>query len=201
MIEITVNRRQMRELKAFFAEAPRELQTVLSRAINKVGVTARKRIIDIIAQQIAVKKSDLRNRNVTLRRATYRDLMANIVISGRRIPIFNFGARQTKKGVTYRISRSGGRKTALGAFMESYASGTPIQMRSGHRGVFRRRQLEGHELARLPIEEIFGPSVPVAAENISALTEASLNNVIGSRLEKEITTQVGVILQRHRRSA
>lgn len=56
-----------------------------------------------------------------------------------------FAPRQTKKGVTAKAW--GKRKLYRHAFM--------AQMKSGHMGIYRR---EGRE--RLPIKEMYGPSVP-----------------------------------------
>lgn len=196
MIKVTVNRSQMAELKALLEDFPKEIPNVLRRAINKTAVTARKKVLDAVARRIAVKKSDLRRRNVTLTRASFRRLAAIIAITGRRIPLLKFGARQIKKGVSYRIIRQGGRKKILSAFMEG-RGGQAIRMprKSGgtRRGVFARKGTE-----RIPTVELMGPSVPAAAEDITALQEAALDYDIGGQLEREISSQVQWVLAKRR---
>lgn len=67
-----------------------------------------------------------------------------------RIPLRDFGARQTKAGVTYQISRSGGRKTAKGGFVGPKPGLTFAKTRGR---VFARTGK-----SRLPIVQLFGVS-------------------------------------------
>jgi hypothetical protein len=71
-------------------------------------------------------------------------LEAALVVDGRPIPLVEFKARQTESGVTATIAGK----------QEQYAHAFLATMRTGHRGVFRRRTR-----ARLPIFQVFGPSV------------------------------------------
>ena len=61
-------------------------------------------------------------------------------------PLADFGARQTKRGVTVVIRKGGSRTLIPGAFLAT--------MKSGHVGVFTRVGK-----ARLPIQERFGPKI------------------------------------------
>lgn len=67
-----------------------------------------------------------------------------------RIPLRDFKARQIKRGVSYRISKTKGRKTIPGAFQGP----RPGQMNVKWRGrVFKRTGKK-----RLPIIQLYGPS-------------------------------------------
>lgn len=70
---------------------------------------------------------------------------AKIIVTGAHVPLADMGARQNRKGVTVRTTRTSGRKLIKRAFIE--------RMPSGHRGVYQRTGK-----ARLPIQEKFGPS-------------------------------------------
>lgn len=160
---------------------PRAMPRILSRAINKVAGAARTFIVRVVAGQISIKQKDLKQQNVKLRKASFRRLVAVILIMGGRIPLKRFAARQTKKGATYRIQKTGGRKTVAGAFI--------VETMGGH--VFRRKGK-----TRMPIAKLFGPSVPQVVEDVAELAENTLNRRIGNNLEKEITTQTTLVLQR-----
>lgn len=54
----------------------------------------------------------------------------------------------------------------------------------------------GYRKGRLPMRESFGISVPVAMESIQELSDRILGEKIAGRLEKEITTQMTLVLNR-----
>jgi len=67
-----------------------------------------------------------------------------------RIPLRDFKARQTRAGVSYRISKTKGRKVAKGAFQGP----RPGRMNTRWKGrVFKRTGK-----SRLPITQLYGPS-------------------------------------------
>jgi hypothetical protein len=197
MIDVGVKPGKIAEITALLDGVKNGMEQVVTRAINKVGVAARTRIVRRIVQEVNLKAGELRDRNVSLKKASYRRLTASVFISGRRIPLLRWGARQTSKGVSYAITR-GQRTVMSGAFMESH--GRPITMKSGHRGVFARAEMEGGLRAgRLPIRELRGPSVPAVVEGIQELSEAVLDKQIAEQLDGEIDTQLGLVLQRRGR--
>lgn len=188
MISVTVNKKQIAEAKRLLADTPRAMPKIITRSVNKVAVKARTKIIRRVASEIAVKQKDLRQRNVKLKKANYSTQTATIKITGKRIPLIRFGAKQTKKGVTYKIKKSGGRKKITGAFVEA--------MSSGHRGAFRRKGK-----SRLPIVELFGPSIPAAMENVADMAKRTMEREIGKNLHNEINRQVGLVLERRKGAA
>jgi hypothetical protein len=86
---------------------------------------------------------------------------------GKPVPLINYGARQTKTGVTFQVLKGGGRALLKHAFIAT--------MGSGHQGVFWRTprsfppSSKPHltplpwktlpKYIRLPIKELFGPKV------------------------------------------
>lgn len=174
-----IDDRAIRDLGRRF---PKKAPAMISRAINKTGVFARKRVVEELRKNaINVKAGDLKRRNVMLKKGTRAKPGAIITVSGSRIPLIYFAARQTKSGTTYKIDPKGGRKKIREAFithMGASASGTTKL------GVFARKTKK-----RLPIRQLLGPSVPEAMENLSKGTW-DLRGEIGARLEKEAASQV-----------
>lgn len=209
LVAISAEPKRLTSVLADLAGIPKGVEQALSRALNKVGTSARVHIVRTIASEINVKQSELRRRNVKETRATYRRLVYRIIISGRRIPLRRFLARQTARGVSYSI-RSGSRTVLEHSFMTDRA-GRPLKMPTGHQGVFMRYRGGARTSPRysrlrkersyrhgLPIAEKFGPSVPAAMENAPELAQTVLNQKISSDLGEEIHTQVGLVLAMHK---
>lgn len=97
----------------------------------------------------------------------------------RRIPLIQFGAKGPEpsrgrgRGVSYRLG--GQRRRAPRAFIAT--------MKSGHRGVFQRREGAG----RNPIVELHGPSILRVVEKFVPLGEARANEVLPKNFEHEIS--------------
>ena len=191
---------KLAEVTAMLDDVKNGSQQVISRAINKVATAARTQIVRRIVQEVNLKAGEVRDRNVSLTKANYSRLEAMIRVSGRRIPLLRWGARQTAKGVSYAIHR-GQRTLAPGLFMESH--GTPIVMPSGHRGVFARsgpyvRMMRGRYVGKMrqQIFEKAGPSVPAVMGDIAELSAETLDEQFAAKLEGEIDSQIGLALAR-----
>lgn len=113
----------------------------IARSLNRAGVSARTLLVREVARDLALKQSDVKPHIVT-RDARPDTLTFSMEVSGARLSLKVFGARQTRKGVTANTGR--GRQVYPGAF---------IMARNGH--VFKR---QGR--ARLPIDKLHGASLP-----------------------------------------
>ena len=186
MVTITINEAKLKRLRRDLTDIPKALPKIVSRAINKVATYTRTKIVREITADVNLKRGDVTKRNVRMKKASYRKWSATIGISGRRVPVHRFGARQTRKGVSYRIRKSAGRQTIAGAFI--------AKMPSGHVGVYRRVGKTA-----FPIIELYGPSVPQVMSSVGSLAQPQLEADAGARLEREIDTQVGLLIERRNR--
>lgn len=130
------------------------LKGALKRALRKAGATALRDMRSEASKRIrARKRIKVRyiQRALTLRRPKGGDISAMewaVDVSGEPVPLVAYPHRQTKKGVSVEVNR-GKRTLVAGSFIAS--------MKSGHKGVFKRKGR-----ARLPIAELRG-SRPVDA--------------------------------------
>jgi hypothetical protein len=131
-------------------------------------------VIRKLQVETGLKQAVIRER-LEIQRASPADLEAVVVVSSKSIPLIEFGARQTPAGVT----------TARGQFRKSAFLAT---MRSGHRGVFRRRTKR-----RLPIREQTGPPLPAVAARAQILKSAQAvgQAAFSARLPAEIKHELG----------
>ena len=131
-----------------------KLKGALMRALRKAGSTALRDMRSEASKRIRARKrikSRYITRAITLRRARGADIAGMewaLDVSGTPVPLVAYPARQTRKGVSVEVNR-GKRTLVKHSFIAT--------MKSGHKGVFRRRGT-----ARLPIEELRG-SRPVDA--------------------------------------
>lgn len=132
-------------------------------ALNRTSVTVRAEAVRKIGGTYNIKASVIRDQ-LRLKRADRSRLEAQVIASGRRIPLIAFQARQTRRGVTVRVKQE--RKLVRGVFI--------AKMPTGHTGVFERKGR-----ARLPIRELFSVSLPQAFTNRQIL--AALKQIAKER--------------------
>lgn len=142
------------------------MASALNKMADQVKVAASREVRDAgYNLKAAVIKKGLK-----VGRASPGNLRSSVVASGRPIPLIQYGARQTAKGVT--VSVLNGRKLIKGAFIAT--------MPSGHTGVFvhgangkHKKVTRGGKSSwhQLPIRELFGPAVPDGLSN-KAVQEA-----------------------------
>jgi len=183
-IDIQFDRRDIARVQRLLRDVPNALPKVMSRAINKAAAGARTRVTRRVAKLVTLRQKDVRDQ-LKLRRATYRKWTAVLTIGGKRFALARFGARQTRRGVTYRISRAAGRKRIARGFLAT--------MPGGHEGAYERR-----DRPRLPVGEKRGPSVMGVFEGPARLA-AEILSAAGVDLERFVDAQVGLVLERSRR--
>lgn len=187
-------------VKHDFSEAERALSraqhvaipAARRRTLNKLAQFAKSEAVRAIRSRYTFKAATVR-KSITINRANYRSLSAEVKAIGRNTPIIELGARQTKKGVTVAVSK-GKRKLLKGAFIST--------MQSGHKGVFKRsskaaRRTKGRPAtssANLPIEEVHTIGIPHAFASI-AVTNA-MRKVIADRLATTYAHELGFELSR-----
>jgi hypothetical protein len=132
----------------------------LNRMIDQVKVRASRYVRDA---GYKLKISDIKAA-IRINRASAGRLRADAIGSGRPIPLIQYGARQTAKGVTVDVLN--GRKVIAHAFIAT----TP----NGSRQVFVRDPGAKHkkvtkngkpQWSALPINKKYGPSIPDALAN------------------------------------
>jgi len=134
------------DLKTMGAQAP----VLMARALNRAGVAGKTAMVKAVVADTGIRQKEI-EREVRLDKANVARPRVSVQIQGRRIPLIAFQARGPEpskgrgRGVSYKLRGSRGR---IGyAFIAT--------MPGGHRGVYKRRGK-----GRLPIKELFGPSLP-----------------------------------------
>ena len=172
-LEFSAAARDMRDKATSGAlnEMAEQVKVASARSIRDAGYKVRVRTI---------------KQGLSISRASPSKLRAAVIARGRPIPLVEFSARETSRGVS--VSVLHGRKTISGAFI--------AVMPNGHRGVFVR--VEGAQHKRmttrgkvswhaLGVRELFGPSVP----------DGLANKEVQDALQAFVSEKFPVLLERH----
>lgn len=148
MVTVEINEKQMRNYTQTLGDMSRKLPVVLVRSLNRTIKKAKVDTSRAIGREVRLKQGDIK-KGIQIRKASKGRLVAIMKLSKKRYGLIKFAARQLKKGVSYAIKRSGGRRRLRTAFRQTM----PVR---GHKGVFRRKR---PSTPRLPIMELRGPSI------------------------------------------
>lgn len=118
-----------KEVERAFREAPKTAEKALIRTLNRTIDKVRVAASRTVRETYNIKAGDL-NKSVKVSKAGPSKFETILNIFGKPVGLIAFGARQTAKGVTYKILKGGGRDRLTHAFIAT--------MKSGHRGVFER---------------------------------------------------------------
>lgn len=190
MIEISARQAIQKARREFKDLSEREMSVGISRAINHTLGVSRTQASRLIRNEYKISAKIIR-KTFAIKKAFARQSMqtGTLSSSGGALPLYAFGARQTKRGVSVNVK--GTRKVVRQAFIAT--------MKSGHLGVFGRGLYKGGEFAfrtkrlrrtgaDLPITELKSISVPRAmAQNavVKALS-ASIAQRFPLRLTHEL---------------
>lgn len=150
----------------------------LSIVVGKTGRRAESITAKDITKELAVKQKTVKKE--IKRRKTSKTSVEMELKKSARIPLRDFGARQTRKGVSYRISKTSGRKVVHGAFQ-----GPKPGVRHGK---WNGRVFKRVGKGRLPIVQLRGPSpwgVVVKRNRLAPIT-AQVNDELKKQIAERI---------------
>lgn len=181
--EVILDKRQVEEVRRTLRAIPNGFPRVASRAINKTATTIRSRMAKRLSRETGIQQKAVR-KQIWILKARMDFLSALISLKGKAIPLIDLGARQTRKGVTYRAGK-GQRKLISHAWIAT--------MPSGHTGAYTRKGPP-----RLPIHELFGTSILSA---YVGEVDAQIRAEAGGLLEHYIDQEIKRLLEKRRAAA
>lgn len=147
MIGIEINAKQLKELRIACGKAKKGFSRELAAAINATAKDVRLKISRDIGSEITMPAKDIKDRISTKDKATAQNPIAVVSLGWRkREGLQYFKARQTRSGVTYKISKKGGRGVVIGAFMGPSPGVLAPKL---HGGVFKRVGKERNPIVKL----------------------------------------------------
>jgi hypothetical protein len=182
MIDVRV-KLDVADLKRQFAGLEKATTAAMVRSLNKTAVSVRAEAVKLIRGRRALKAKTIREA-IAIRKATKALLIAEVIVSGRPIPLREYAARQTKRGVTVNVV---GRRQLV------KPDGIPtFQIARFGNHVYVR---EGKK--RLPIRKLYGPSLPSALGQQAI--EAALVRIATTTFRKRFREEMAFELRRARK--
>lgn len=185
MIEIELNAKQLKELKAAAAKARKSFPKEIAGAINAVSRKTKVKIGRDIRSVVAMKTAEAKKPISIKSKATAGHLSATVSLKKtKRLGLRHFGARQDKRGVSYKISKQGGRQRVNGAFQGP----KPGVMKMSWKGnAFKRVGKD-----RLPIVKLMGVSAfgAYAKNELAAPQVKEINAELQKQMERRIKLNI-----------
>lgn len=197
MITIKINAEDMAKVKKALAGVSGAVDRVCMRAINDGLVGMKTDASAEIRSVITLKKSTVDATFKTVK-ASVTSLSGVFASTGKPVPLIEYGARQTTKGVSVQVKRGNPRSVVVGAFIAT--------MKSGHKGVFWR---EWHQAIRkpvnrnipygklpkkyrLPISQRYGPRVPdiLSNEPVMAAVLKKADDRMHTNIDRQINYEL-----------
>lgn len=177
MIAIEINRGQLQRLADAVSASGKKLTKEIAGAINQVSKKTKLEMGRDIRKKVAIPKDEVEKPLSIRAQATEGNLSAVVSLKEtKRLGLRHFGARQDKRGVSYKIDKTGGRKRVNSAFQGP----KPGVMRMKWKGnAFKRVGA-----SRLPIVQLKG---------VSAYGTYKKNEMAGPQvksIESELTKQL-----------
>ena len=153
---IDIDPAQLRELESTLQGSLKMLPRQVSTAINKTRTRAASIMAKSVVKELAVKQRAVKDVIDQGQRSTPKTLRSKLTLmAGERLPLKEFKPRQTRRGVTYKISKTKGRKTVKGGFIVN-SLGSHVFARSGPKRRVRSGRNKG--LMKQPIYKKYGVS-------------------------------------------
>lgn len=185
MIEIQINAKQLKRLREAVGKSKKSIKKELAGAINATSKKTKLQVGRDIRKTVNLKKDEA-ERPLSLRAtATEANLVAVVSLKKtKRLGLRHFGARQDKRGVSYKIGKTGGRSRVNGAFQGP----RPGVMKMSWKGnAFRRVGKE-----RLPIVMLKGVSAygAYAKNDLEGPQVEEINKELSKQMERRINLNI-----------
>lgn len=191
MAVLTVDSAQFSRIQRLLVAIKGGAEIAGSKAINDTLRFIRASAVRKIKAKLNIKAKDIRSR-FFLVRANRAKQQGKMIVTGEfRLPLFLFGAKQRKKGVSYKLRPGEKRKLIPGAFIHE---GKPYVFvrefadteaaESGSRA-FAGEQFAGRKrVGRSPIRPVFGPSIGrIFREEAQQVVEREASDKLAERLD------------------
>ena len=185
MISIEIDAKQLKALQKAVERSGKKFAKELAGAINAVSKKTKLQIGRDIRATVAMPKAEAEKPLSIRGTATEQNLSATVTLKKtKRLGLRHFGARQDKRGVSYKIDKQGGRKRVQGAFQGPKPG---IQKMSWKGNAFKRVGA-----SRLPIVMLKGVSAygAYAKNELSGPQVEAINAELTKQMERRIKLNI-----------
>ena len=185
MISIEIDAKQLKALQKAVERSGKKFAKELAGAINAVSKKTKLQIGRDIRATVAMPKAEAEKPLSIRGTATEQNLSATVTLKKtKRLGLRHFGARQDKRGVSYKIDKQCGRKRVQGAFQGPKPG---VQKMSWKGNAFKRVGA-----SRLPIVMLKGVSAygAYAKNELSGPQVEAINAELTKQMERRIKLNI-----------
>ena len=195
-ITIEFDANQLQSVTTRLREIGANVPKVLAAAVNDTAKQQKTKISSRLRERVNIKKKDI-DPHINFSRATPANPSCVLTLSKtKRLSLKYFAARQNKRGVTYQVSKVGGRKSIAHAFILKVLGGHVFE-RLGPPRPAKKGRYKGK--MRQAIVKLFGPSPwgvfvksGLEAETLTTAQE-DLHDNLEHRVKFELLKKSGAI--------
>ncbi len=179
----------LEKARDLLADVPKGMEKALSRAYNEALITGRKVASQAITKEYTVKAKDAKS-SFSMKRASRKDLNAELASKGKNLPLTAFAYRPKK-------DTTGGKKNRkqVRVSVKQDSGFTDLGNAFVHQGRIFKRLRSARAPMRKPLEMQFGPSVPGVLQN-EKVREAVID-AINVRVEDRVMHHAKFWLEKH----
>lgn len=199
----SINHKQLAEVRKLLEEFPRSIDRVITQSINRALIGVQGDAVRVVRDKVNLTAKRIK-KDSKIFRASSQQMTGRVEFRGGKIGLFNYGARASTRGVSFRIWRGGPLQRFRHAFIGTTANKKGDEV---FRHVFEReyrgkktkkkdrkvrRWLDLPKKYRYPIRRLEGPSIPALIERediereIQYDAEKRLAAALDQRLKFEI---------------
>lgn len=190
--------------------SPEQVPNAQVSALNKTLAKVRTQVKLVVKQKVNIPARYINDNNVIRTVTANKNTLSGAIrVSRKPIPLIEYGATQTKNGVTLsreihsrtKLDKKGTKGIAGYAAKRNASGGVNVKVqrdggvehhphffiamtRSGHIGVFRRRTPKRH-----PIDQMYGPAVVGVLAGVPSMLE-KLQQFAADDLGKQVASQI-----------
>lgn len=186
-------------------------EKAIMRAVNKALTGVKTDMARQTAKELSLTQKRIK-KDIKIEKASKTTLAGKVTSEGRPVNLYQFKAKQKKKGVSVKVLKSGGRKTIPGAFIfiGRGKSGKGTQQLVGWRDkTSRNAQYIGTKKKdpdvrygalprkyRKPVESLYGPRIQDITGKDSVIRV--IEEKAGDRMQKELSHQTERLLDKQK---
>lgn len=195
MMKITINQNDIAEIRTMLRQIKDEAPKAVVRAINETMPGVRTDGTKLLSDHYALTAPSIRE-SWKINKAKFRDPHGVVSTAGTFIRLINYGAKQTKTGVSVKILKAGKRKVIKHAFIST------VRKDQSNKQVYWRTYKGPHSKPvsnrayakmplkyRVPVEALYGPRIqdylgdPYVMSMLTKMTEERLSKNMRRAIE------------------
>ena len=151
-MDIKTSIKGMKHLEQTLGQAEKQANRAAQQAINRTLQRSKTKMANVIGDKLNLQKKIIRELIAIRKASKARGLNGKLIVKDKLVSLIEYKAKQNRKGISFKIFRSGPRKLVRHAFI--------AEDRFGRDTAFRR---DGK--ARLRIKPLYGTKVTDVAED------------------------------------